>query len=483
MRRLFVSAVIVLALGATSLVSAQSTGGQTLTFQFGGATTQAPTTGSNRIELLPVLRLLGAEAGFSPAAGTYGVTFGDHFIQFAPGYRFVLVDGTLHEVQEAPVSSPLGVAATAGFLDEVLLAPLGYHLEPAPGGYTIAPGGHFAKPVLVRPAAADFGATTTLVLTLSRAVPTTVASDTGDEVVVGFPKAPPQIEGSQPVRSRRVLSVSTTGSELHVRLAGGIGLLSSHRLDNPPRVILELGRRQAAPTPVPARTLSVDSSPREAPIVLDPGHGGDDTGATSASGLVEKDLTLAIAREVAQVLRARGHVVRLTRDDDTTRALSDRTALANRLKASVFVSLHANASPVHSVRGAETYYMSLDQGASDEAAAATAETENLAGTMAGHDATLDLILWNLAQAEVLNESSRLALDLQQRLNTLLDLPDRGVKQAPFVVLTGATMPAALVEVGFLSNREESRRLGDADYHHQLAVAIADGIEDFLRQAP
>ncbi len=482
MRRLFVLAALALALGATSLASAQSAEGRVLTFRFGGATTQAPTVGTNRIELLPVLRLLGADAAFSPAAGTYGVTFGDHVIQFAPGYRFVLVDGTLREVQEAPVSSPLGVAATADFLDQVLLAPLGYHLEPSPDGYTIAPGGHFAEPVLVRPAAADFGSTTTLVLTLSRAVPTSVTAGDG-EVIVRFPKAPPQFDGSPSVQSRRVAGLTTSGAELRVRLAAGTGLLSSHRLDNPPRVILELGRRMAAPTPTPSPMLPGEGRSAVAPIVLDPGHGGDDTGATSSSGLMEKNVTLAIAQQVAEILRARGHVVRLTRDDDTTRALSDRTALANRLDASVFVSLHANASPVHSVRGAETYYMSLDQGASDEAAAATAQTENQAGPAAAQDRTLDLILWNLAQAEVLNESSHLALDLQQRLNSLLDIPDRGVKQAPFVVLTGATMPAALVEVGFLSNPEESRRLGDPGYRHQLAVAIADGIEDFLSPAP
>jgi N-acetylmuramoyl-L-alanine amidase len=213
-------------------------------------------------------------------------------------------------------------------------------------------------------------------------------------------------------------------------------------------------------------------------VVIDPGHGGDDVGAQSPTGVMEKDVTLAVARRLARILESRGRAVRLTRDGDQGRALTDRTALANRLEATVFVSLHANASTVASVAGAETYYMSLD-GASDEAAAATAALENRAGSSSNGRSPLDLILWDLAQAEVLNESSRLALAVQGRLNARLGLRDRGVKQAPFVVLTGATMPAILVEVGFLSNPSEAERLTQPDGQQQLAEAVAAGIEDFL----
>ena len=118
-------------------------------------------------------------------------------------------------------------------------------------------------------------------------------------------------------------------------------------------------------------------------------------------------------------------------------------------------------------------------GASDEAAAATADLENRAGSSSDEHSALDLILWDLAQAEVLNESSRLALSVQGRLNAQLSLRDRGVKQAPFVVLTGATMPAILVEVGFLSNPSEAERLTQPESQQQLAEAVAAGIGDFL----
>ncbi len=198
------------------------------------------------------------------------------------------------------------------------------------------------------------------------------------------------------------------------------------------------------------------------------------------SGLTERDLTLAVALRLAGELRARGHAVRLTREDGEGRALTDRTAIANRLEAKVFVSLHANASTFSSVRGSETYYMSLDDQATDEASAALAELENEADGEVEERSDLDLILWDLAQASVLNESAELALKVQIRLNALLDIRDRGIKQAPFVVLTGATMPAILVEVGFLSNTAEASRLASPEHQQALAGAIATGIDAFLR---
>jgi N-acetylmuramoyl-L-alanine amidase len=239
---------------------------------------------------------------------------------------------------------------------------------------------------------------------------------------------------------------------------------------------MEIGPARPTPTPVPER-LPVATRDGPRPIVIDPGHGGDDIGARSRDGLLEKDLTMAMARRLARILEARGHRVRLTRDGDQGRALTDRTALANRLDAVAFISLHANASTASSVTGAETYYMSLDE-ASDAAAAATAELENQAGAPAART-PLDLILWDLAQAEVLNESAELALAVQNRLNARSGTRDRGVRQAPFVVLTGATMPAILVEFGFLSNVDEAQRLRQPEHQQQLAEAIAAGIEDFV----
>jgi len=443
-------------------------------FHFEGRAILAPRFGG-RIEVLPVFELLGAEATYSLAAGTYGVTFREHTIQFAIDHKVILVNGSLHEARDAPAASPGGVAVSLGFLDRSLLSPIGYHLESIPQGYRIVPGARFAEPVTIRAAAADFKVTTTLVLTLSRATEARVEETAPGVVAVQFEDASPQLDATAPFRSRRVRSLTRLDQAVEISLTRGMGLLTWHAVSDPPRVIIELGPARPTPTPAPVQVIRRTGSH---PIVIDPGHGGDDYGASSVDGLAEKDVVLAVAHLLKRTLEARGYPVRLTREGDDARALTDRTALANRLEARAFISLHANASTVSSVSGAETYYMSLDE-ASDEDAAATAALENRAGSASNARSPLDLILWDLAQAEVLNESSDLALAVQGRLNAHLGSRDRGVKQAPFVVLTGATMPAILIEVGFLSNPSQARLMSRPEYQRDLAEAIARGVEDFV----
>ena len=461
---------------AASLLPAQESM-HTVDFQYAGRSVSVPKLGT-RVEVVPILALIGAGAEYSLAAGTYVVTYGEQQLQFSPGHKLVLVDGKLLDTKDAPVPSPGGVAASIEFIDRSLLGPLGFRLEPIPQGYRIAIGARFADPVTIRPVAADFAATTTLVLTLDRATTATAEPAEGGGIVVHFDDASPRLDPSSRLRSRRVRSLTSNGQEILIDTGTDIGLLNWHNLDGPPRVVLEIGRVYPTPTPAPVRAVERSGLP---PIVIDPGHGGKDTGAVGANGLTERDLTMAVALRLAAELRARGHAVRLTREDGEGRALTDRTAIANRLEAKIFVSLHANSSTFSSVKGAETYYMSLDDKATDEAAAATAKLENEAGRRGDGRSDLDLILWDLAQTSALNESAKLAVAVQTQLNALLDLRDRGVKQAPFVVLTGATMPAILVEVGFLSNTAEASRLASAEHQQALARAIATGIEAFFRE--
>jgi len=449
---------------------------QHLEFRFADRAVLVPQLGA-RVEIMPVLTLMGAQSTYSPSAQTYAVVYGDDIIQFALERRYILVNGALQEAPDTPVPSPGGVAASLPFLERALLAPMGYHLEPFDGGYQIVAGARYADPVAVLAAAADFDATTTLMLTLDRSVEVTVEEAEGGGVLVKFVDAAPRLDTAAPLRSSRVKRVTRFDRDLRIELASGIGLLSWHQLESPPRIIVELGKIRAKPTPAPVEFLRREGP---APIVIDPGHGGDDHGAISGTGMREKDLVLAIARQLANALASRGHTVRLTRSGDESRALTDRAAFANRLEATVFVSLHANASTAAAVNGAETYYMSLDDSATDAHAAATADLENRPVSDRGRRSALDLILWDLAQAAVLNESAELALAVQTRLNHQGGRPDRGVKQAPFVVLTGATMPAILVEVGFLSNPDEARQLQSPDHQRQLAEAIALGIDDFVR---
>ena len=220
--------------------------------------------------------------------------------------------------------------------------------------------------------------------------------------------------------------------------------------------------------------------------VVDPGHGGEQVGARGPGGLREKQLTLQIARRVARRLERLGARVILTRTADETVRLEERAALANVQKADLFLSIHLNAMPGRArawTKGVETYFLSAD--ATDASAKAVAARENadrLAGQERDPDDPVAAILESLGNAEALEESSRLAYAIQERLVSRLRAEDRGVKQAPFYVLAGARMAAVLVEVGFLSHRREGRRLAQASYQEEVAVGIAEGVDSWRRAA-
>ncbi len=258
--------------------------------------------------------------------------------------------------------------------------------------------------------------------------------------------------------------------------------VTDYVLDRPFRLVFDVHRaaRAAFPEELPVRP------PRELPgvktIVIDPGHGGRETGAVGPTGLLEKDLSLMIARSVRQRLQERlGVRVVLTRDEDVELPLESRTALANQYKADLFLSIHLNSSPGFRAQGAETYFLSLE--ASDEVAAEVAARENQPAGRGIVEAEqgLQLMLWDLAQSHHLAESQRLATLIQGELNRTLGLRDRGVKQAPFVVLRGAAMPAVLVELGFLNDPEQEQRLADTAYRGELVEALVRAVTRFKAQ--
>lgn len=300
---------------------------------------------------------------------------------------------------------------------------------------------------------------------------------------------------------------------LAITLGESFGTLKAFQLESPPRMVLDLFRsrvptdieipQQLPPPPPPETTADIPVPPHSTPprdlpptdvapgvlktITLDPGHGGSETGATGHSGLQEKDVTLGIARRLAQLLESRlGVRVLLTRDGDNYLELDERTTIANNNKSDLFLSIHANASPGTNASGSEVYYLAYE--ASDEDARRLAASENAAAQpRARASSDLEFILWDMAQASHLNESASLAELLQDELQAgRSEERNRGIKQAPFRVLMGATMPAALVEVGFITNPEEERRLGSGDYQDQLASAIYRAIvkykDRFDRQA-
>jgi len=175
----------------------------------------------------------------------------------------------------------------------------------------------------------------------------------------------------------------------------------------------------------------------------------------------------------------------LTRDEDRLVGLDERTAIANHNQATLFLSIHLNASPRPKAHGAETYFLSTK--ATDDEARTLAALENDASgvsddsvyTVEGERRDLDLVLWDLAQNQYLAESSVLAENMQIHLNELTGTRDRGVRQAPFRVLMGATMPSILVEVGFISNPDEESQLRGEVYRTRVAQAMAAAVHDFL----
>lgn len=217
-------------------------------------------------------------------------------------------------------------------------------------------------------------------------------------------------------------------------------------------------------------------------VVVDPGHGGEKEGAIGPCGTKEKDLALAISLRLAEALRLRGHEVILTRDRDVSLGLAPRIQLANERAADVFVSIHANsvAAAKDRVHGVETYFLSAD--ATDSHAQALANQENADDEAAATAVDpLDFILADLARMEAHVGSSRLAVAIHENLVRRTGARDRGVRQAPFFVLSGAHMPAVLVEVGYVSHPAEERRLASRDNQEAIAQAIAEGIDAFGRR--
>jgi len=235
-------------------------------------------------------------------------------------------------------------------------------------------------------------------------------------------------------------------------------------------------RAAAAPRPEPRSELPM--------ILLDPGHGGSDPGASGRNGSVEKTVVLAIARELRRQLEAsRRYRVAMTRDGDEFIALRDRLALARAYDADLFISLHADSIRHEDVRGVSVY--TLSDSASDEEAAALAQRENRADLIAGVDLSrapvqVASILIDLARRETMNHSVRLARTLVREIGRDHDmLPTNPHRFAGFAVLRAPDVPSVLIELGYLSNRADERRLASVAYRRELARGVVRAIDQYF----
>jgi N-acetylmuramoyl-L-alanine amidase len=229
--------------------------------------------------------------------------------------------------------------------------------------------------------------------------------------------------------------------------------------------------------PEPRRRTS--ARPQRWHVVIDPGHGGKDPGAIGPSGVMEKEVVLDISKRLQALMQQEGQwQVTMTRDTDLFIPLKERTSMANAKGADLFVSIHANAAERPDLHGIETYFLDF---ATDERAMQTAAREN--ATSLHEVSDLQVILRDLLTTSKRNESVLLAGSVQ---HALVEAPgggkngrDLGVKHAPFLVLIGAEMPAILIEIGFISNPTEERKIADPKQRDRMARAMLSGIKDYL----
>jgi N-acetylmuramoyl-L-alanine amidase len=255
------------------------------------------------------------------------------------------------------------------------------------------------------------------------------------------------------------------------------------------RLTIELlpSTTEAAPAPAPAPPPAPDTRlviPTQGPstglrtVVIDPGHGGDELGTQGANGTLEKEITLSVARRLRTLIETRlGLKVFLTREDDRTVPLDDRSAFANNHHADVFISIHANSAVRPALKGAEVYYLTVER-ADEEARKRADDNATTLPALGGGNRAIDLILWETAQARYLEQSAALAGYIEQSLRSKVEMSPRAVQQAPFRVLVGANMPAALVEIGYLSNSDQEAQLATAGYQDQVAQALLEALMKF-----
>ena len=194
----------------------------------------------------------------------------------------------------------------------------------------------------------------------------------------------------------------------------------------------------------------------------------------------EKEVALELAMVLKERLEEAGFEVILTREEDVLIPVWDRAKIANEAGADLFISLHFNAAKARAAKGSEVFFLSQDAGDADAAEVAARENEG-AGQPASQDSVVASILDDMAQKAFLQDSEKLAVALQNQLNRLGGIKERGVKQAPFAVLRSAAMPAVLVETAFISNPKEEVKLKDPAFLKKVAEAMTQGVRRFFTQ--
>ena len=304
----------------------------------------------------------------------------------------------------------------------------------------------------------------------SRVKPASAATTTASE------KGPGKDDDSDSATADDAATVNPPAAS-HVRGKFSSGKASSRLASNR---AADLDVREAKPTASGDRSLIRALGLKIGKIVIDPGHGGHDTGTIGPNGLEEKDLVLEVGRRLGKLLETRlGAEVVYTRKDDTFIPLETRTAIANQQRADLFVSIHANSSHDPAARGVETYYLNFT---SSPEALEVAARENAVSEQSIYQ--LQDLVKKIALKEKIEESREFAGDVQESLHSGLAskspaIRNRGVKKAPFIVLIGANMPSILAEISFVSNPTDEHRLETSEYRERIAESLYHGIAKYV----
>lgn len=264
------------------------------------------------------------------------------------------------------------------------------------------------------------------------------------------------------------------------------GKFYTFTLEDPYRLVIDIYIQKGA-APLKKKGIVKKKFSRIKTVVIDPGHGGKDPGAIGPRGLKEKDVVLDVGKKLGKILKDKYRMnVTYTRKKDVFIPLNERTEIANSKKADLFISIHVNANRLRRLNGIETYILNWTN---DKEAMRVAARENAISfkKMQKVQDELQMILQDLARDNKRDESVMLARSVQDSLISTLKkkhrrITDLGVKQALFYVLIGAEMPSILIEVSFISNREEEKRLSKNSYKNKIAEAIAKGVMSYIKQS-
>jgi N-acetylmuramoyl-L-alanine amidase len=431
-------------------------------------------------------RLFGLAAREDSIAGGLTITVRGQSILLSPSQELVSVAGRLVSLPTPPVKDGNAWFVPVDFVSRALAPVAGTRIELRKASRIIL-SGDIRVPRIAGRVESLGPALARLTLDVAPATAHSVTQD-ASRLMIRFDADLLDISPPATTAPDLIQGIRAEGTTVVVDLGARFGSFRTSDLPGDrgaTRIVIEVTAQStetpaapAAPAPEAPPLLELAPSGGLRSVVIDAGHGGAEEGARGPDGITEKAVTLSVARRLKAALEARlGVRVIMTRDGDNAVALDQRASVANNNKADLFISLHANASVRPSVAGAEVFYLSLDEYGEDALRAAATPHETLP-VLGGGSRDIEVVQWQFAQARHIAQSAALARSIETALRERVAMSPRALQQAPFRVLVGANMPAALVEMGFLTNAVQGKQLASDQYQNNIVAALVDAIVRF-----